>query len=213
MPELELEIESHIYTLNGVKIPGCTQVLAAMNCTPGFNWLTPEQLAFYRSRGHAVHSCVEYSIRGTLDRRSVDPEVKGYLIGWERAVNDLGIEVLQHNGTPFVETILSHPRYKYGVKPDVAAFVRAYKDSGPIEIKATSQHSAATALQLGAQAIAIRHVMPKIGNLRLGLRLLPEQPYYHAKPYTDWRHDEAMWLNMFFSYLWLQKNKCLKENR
>ncbi len=212
MPEVELEPESHRYTLDGVVIPGCTSVLAAMGATPGFNFLSPSDLEFYRSRGHAVHSAVEYSVKGTLDRRTLVEEVRPYLIGWERAVNDLGIEVLTFREGPFVEVPLCHPIYRYGVKPDVVAQVRLFNDSGPIEVKATSAHAPATGIQLGSQLIAVRHVMPDIGKLRIGLRLLPKEPFYDYRVYDD-RADEAVWLSLLNSFNWLTKHKLLKEIR
>lgn len=210
MTELELDLDSHRYTLDGVVIPGCTQVLTAMGATPGFNFLSPEELEFYRSRGHAVHSAVEYSVKGTLDRRTLVEEVKPYLEGWQRAVEDHGIEVLEIDSEPFVERPLSHPVFRYGVKPDVVA--RIGKESGPIEIKATSAHAPATGLQLAAQLIAIRQVRPKIGDMRIGLRLLPKPPYYDLKHYTD-KTDEAVWLSLLNGYNWLTRHKLLKENR
>jgi hypothetical protein len=210
MAELELDIDSHRYTLDGVTIPGCTSVLAAMGATPGFNFLSPSDLEFYRSRGHAVHSAVEYSVKGTLDRRTLVEEVRPYLTGWERAVNDLGIEPLIFRGEPFVEIPLCHPLYRYGVKPDVVAFVRMFKDSGPIEVKATSAHAPATGIQLGSQLIAVRHVLPEIGKLRLGLRLLPVEPFYDYRIYND-PADEAIWLSLLNSFNWLTKHKLLKE--
>lgn len=210
MPELELDIDSHRYTLDGVVIPGCTQVLAAMGATPSFNFLTPDELEFYRSRGHAVAAAVEYSCKGSLDRRTVVEEIKPYMEGWQRAVEDHKIEVLTLNGEPFVETPLHHPLFRYGVKPDVVA--RIEKKSGPIEIKATSAHSPATGLQLASQLIAIRHVMPTIGDMRIGLRLLPKPPYYDLKHYTD-KTDEAVWLSLLNGYNWLSRHKLLKENR
>lgn len=211
MPELELDIDSHRYTLDGVTIPGCTSVLAAMGATPGFNFLSPSDLEFYRSRGHAVHSAVEYSVKGTLDRRTLVEEVRPYLKGWERAVNDLGIEPLKFRGEPFVEVPLCHPLYRYGVKPDVVAFVGMFGDSGPIEVKATSAHAPATGIQLGSQLIAVRNVMPDIGKLRLGLRLLPVEPFYDYRIYND-PADEAIWLSLLNSFNWLTKHKLLKEN-
>lgn len=210
MAEPEFDVDAHRYTLNGVTIPSCTQVLSAMGCTPGFSWLSPDQLAFYRSRGHAVHSAVEYAIKGTLDRRTVVDEVKPYLIGWERAVNDLGIEVLEYDGEPFVEKPLAHPIFRYGVKPDVIG--RIGKQSGPIEIKATSAHAPATGLQLASQLMAVRILMPEIGDMRMGLRLLPEEPYYDFKYYVE-RSDEPMWVSLINSYNWLKAHKLLKENR
>jgi len=106
VPELEFDITAHRYSLDGVQIPACTHVLAAMGATPGFQWLSEADLEFYRSRGHAVHSAVEYSIKKVLDHRTVAQEIRSYLTGWERAVNDLGIEVLEYQEAPFVEVPL-----------------------------------------------------------------------------------------------------------
>lgn len=210
MPELDLEPESHRYTLDGVVIPGCTQVLAAMGATPGFNFLSPEDLEFYRSRGHAVHSAVEYSIKGTLDRRTVVDEVAPYLEGWQRASEELKIEVLDLDGEPFIEKPLSHPVFRYGVKPDVVG--RIGRQTGMIEIKATSVHGPATGIQLAAQLIAVRNAMPGIGSMRLGLRLLPKPPYYEFKYYTE-RSDEAVWLSFLNGFNWLTKHKLLRERK
>lgn len=211
MPELELEPESHRYTLDGVVIPGCTQVLAAMGATPGFNFLTPEQLEFYRSRGHAVHKAVELSIRGELDKRTLDQkEVKPYLIGWERFCNDHKVDVKKLRGEMFVELPLHHRSFRYGVTPDVVAAVDGKE--GVVEIKATSAHCPATGIQTAAQLIAVRDVY-SLGPLanRIGLRLLREEPYYDMRYYTE-RSDEAVWLSLLNSYNWLTKHKLLKQN-
>lgn len=208
MPELEFDLDSHSYSLGGVKIPACTVVLTAMGATPGFNFLSPEDLEFYRSRGHAVHSAVEYSIKGTLDHRTVVSEVEPYLEGWERAVKDLKIEVLKLNGEPFVERPLCHPAFRYGVKPDVVG--RIGNQTGPIEIKATSAHAPATGIQLAAQLLAVKYVMPKIGDMRVGLRLLPEPPYYDFRYYTE-HSDSATWISFINAYNWLKNNKLLRE--
>lgn len=212
LPELEFDIDAHRYTLGGAVLPSCTQVLTAMGATPGFNFLSDDELDFYRSRGHAVHSAVEYSVKGTLDRRTLVEEVRPYLRGWEEAVDVLGIKPLKLNGEPFVEIPLCHPAFRYGVKPDVVAYVEMFKDTGPIEVKATSAHAPATAIQLGAQTIAVRHVMPKIGKLRIGLRLLPKEPFYDFRVYND-PTDEAVWLSLLNSFNWLTRHKLLKENR
>lgn len=211
MPELELEIESHRYTLDGVTIPGCTQVLAAMGATPGFLFLSPQELEFYRSRGHAVHRAVELAVCGTLDKRTIAAEVNPYLIGWDRFCEDHKVEVMEVDGEPFVERQLYHPAFRYGVTPDVVATVDGH--SAVVEIKATSAHAPATGLQLAAQLLATRYEilsLPKV-VARIGLRLLPDEPYYDLRYYTD-RSDEAVWLSMLNCYSWLSRNKLLKEN-
>ncbi len=210
LPELELD-ENHRYTLDGVTIPGCTQVLAAMGCTPGFNWLTPEQLDFYRSRGHAIHKAVELAVCGTLDKRTIAAEINPYLIGWDRFAEDHQVEVLEVDGEPFIERQLYHPAYRYGVTPDVVAIVDGHKSV--VEIKATSAHAPATGIQLAAQLLAVRQVLPDLPKvvLRIGLRLLPEEPYYDLRYYNE-RSDESTWIGLLNSYNWLSQHRLLKEN-
>lgn len=211
MPELELEPESHRYTLDGVTIPGCTSVLAAMGATPGFNFLTPDELEFYRSRGHAVHRAIELAVKGTLDKRTIVSEVNPYLIGWDRFCEDHKVEVID-DGEPFVERQLYHSIYRYGVTPDVLAVVDG--QDAVVEIKATSAHAPATGLQLSAQLLAIRQVVPALPKhvARVGLRLLQQEPYYDLKHYTE-RSDEAVFLSMLNTFNWLTKHKLIRENR
>lgn len=211
LPELELDEASHVYRLDGVVIPGCTQVLKAMGCTPGFNFMSADLLEFYRSRGHAVHKAVELSIRGELDKRTLDKtEVKPYLVGWERFCSDHKVDVWSlEDDSPFTEVPLHHSAYRYGVTPDVVGSIN--NKSGVIEVKATSAHCPATGLQLAAQLIAVRQVAPQIGNQRIGLRLLKHEPYYDMKHYTE-RSDEAVWLSLLNSYNWLTKHKLLRQN-
>lgn len=209
LPELELD-ENHIYRLDGVQLPGCTAVLSAMGATPGFNFLTPDDLEFYRSRGHAVHRAVELAVKGTLDKRTIVAEVNPYLIGWDRFCEDHKVEVVEVDGEPFVERQLYHSAYRYGVTPDVVAAVDGH--DAVVEIKATSAHAPATGLQLSAQLLAVRQAvkLPK-DVARIGLRLMPKEPYYDMKHYTE-RSDEAVWLSMLNTFNWLQRNKLLKEN-
>ena len=210
MSELEFDPDSHVYSLDGVRIPGCTQVLAAMGCTPGFNFLTADQLEFYRSRGHAVHKAVELSIRGELDKRTLDQkEVKPYLIGWERFCNDHKVDVNRVDGEWLVEKHMCHKIFRFGVTPDVVGYVDG--QYGVIEIKATSAHAPATGLQTAAQLLAVRHNGFGDGNLRMGLRLLREEPYYDMRHYTE-RSDEAVWLSLLNCFGWLTKHKLLRQN-
>ena len=209
LPELELD-ENHIYRLDGVVIPGCTQVLKAMGCTPGFNFMSEDQLEFYRSRGHAVHKAVELSIRGELDKRTLDQkEVKPYLVGWERFCNDHKVDAMRVDGEWLVERPMHHRIFRYGVTPDVVAYVD--NQYGVIEIKATSSHSPATDLQTAAQLMAVKDAGFGEGTLRMGLRLLKEEPYYVVRWCTE-KSDPAVFLSLLNSYNWLTKHKLLRQN-
>lgn len=206
MLETDLELsDDHVYSLGGVTIPGCTSVLTAMGASKGFGFLSSDDLEFYRSRGHAVHKSIELMIRGTLDKRTVAKEIKPYLIGWERFCNDYPVDVLSLDNEPFVERPIHHSAFRYGVTPDVVARVK--RESGPIELKVTSAHAPATAIQLAAQLLAIRQVAD-VGEMRWGLRLLPKEPYYDLRRYTD-KTDQAIWLSLLNVYSWRKTHKLL----
>lgn len=202
---------SHVYRLDGAVIPGCTSVLKSLGCYAGLEYVSPEDLEWHGERGHAIARAVELSVRGTLDKRTLDKTVRPYTIGWERAQKELGITALTLNGAPFVEVPLCHPVMKYGVTPDVVAEVTAFKDSGVVEIKATANQSPTTAIQTAAQLVAVRTVMPEIGRLRAELLLLPKEPYYKFRVFDD-RMDEVTWLSMLNTYRWLDSHKLLKQN-
>lgn len=209
MDELELEPESHTYSLGGVTIPGCTQVLTAMGASRGFGFLKPDELRFYQTRGQAGHKAVELSVRGTLDKRTLPRIIKPYLIGFERFCNDYDFQVLIVDGEPFTERRLHHPVFRYGVTPDLAGTAKKLSvDPSTFEVKLTSAHAPATGLQLSAQRLAIKTVVPEIGDGRFGLRLLPVEPYYDLKRYTE-RSDEAVWISLLNGYNWRQRHNLL----
>lgn len=212
VPDFDFQLDdNHVYRLNGAVISGCTEVLKGLGCYAGLRFLSEADREWHGNRGRAIAMMVELSVRGVLDKRTLDSTVRPYLIGWERAQNDLGICVLKLDGEPFVEKPLCHPTYRYGVKPDLVAHVAAFKDSGPVEIKATANHSAVTAIQTAAQLIAVRYAMPEIGKLRGGLRLMPKEPYYDFRIYND-PMDEVTWISMLNTYRWMDKYKLLRTN-
>jgi hypothetical protein len=205
--DIEFDEAEHAYFLEGVRVPALTHVLQKMSCVPGFWFLTPDDLAFYQSRGKAVHRTVELVLKGNLDRRTLSREIRPYLTGIDKFLSDYSVEVLDYRGEPFVEQRLIHTAYRYGCTPDIVA--RIGKDSGVIEVKATSQHSPATSLQTAAQLIAVRQVVPSIGRMRMGLRLLQEAPWYDLRHYNE-RSDESVWLSMLNAYNFLWQHKLLK---
>jgi hypothetical protein len=207
--EIEFDEDAHAYSLDGVRVPALTHILSEMGAAPNFRFLPAEDLRFYQERGKAVHRAVELTLRGSLDKRTLDHNVRPYMKSIERFLADYPIEVLQLDGEPFVERRLIHPVFRFGCTPDIVG--RLHGQSGVIEVKSTSQHSAATQLQTAAQLLAVRHYLPKIEGLRMGLRLIPKEPYYDMKIYDE-RSDEAVWLSLLNSYNWLTKHKLLRTN-
>lgn len=210
MANLTLD-ENHVYRLDGQIIPGCTSVLKAFGFYRFLEFLPEDEREWHGDRGRAIAKAVELSLRGTLDRRTLDKTVRRYMPGWEKAAKELGITVLMLDGEPFVERKLHHPIHRYGVTPDMVVRIQALRDSGPVEIKATANNSIATPIQTACQLLAVRTVMPEIGKLRASLRLLPEAPYYDLKVYQD-PMDEVHWISLLNTYRLLTKHKLLRRD-
>lgn len=204
--ELEIELDDidHRYTLGGVTVPGCTSVLAAMGAIKGFGFLSQEDREFYQSRGHAGHRAVELLIRGELDRRTVVDEIRGYLKSWEIGAEEYRVEPIIVDGQPFVEQVLSHPSFRYGVRPDIAAYVNGVPSM--VELKLTSAHTPATGLQLASQLLAARLRIPELKG-RYAFRLRPNQKP-DVKKYTDMT-DEGVFLSLLNGFNWRSKHKLL----
>lgn len=216
MPEPDLEFTDldHKYSLRGVEIPSCTRVLTAVGAAPSFWFLTEQELKYYQDRGSAVHKTIELLIKGKLDKRG--PKwLKPYIAGWERFANDYNVEVIDfdHESTvgmlcgPFVERPLHHEIYRYGVTPDVVAKVNGIVSV--IEIKATSSHSPATAIQCSAQAMAVGQALDCENIDRWAVRLLPDEPYFEPKHFTE-RGDRSTWIGMLSTYNWLTRHNMIK---
>lgn len=209
MNDLEIELDDidHRYTLGGIEVPGCTRVLSAMGAITDFRFLADDERAYYQSRGHSGHRAVELLIRGELDRRTLPGIIKGYLKSWEIGVEEYGVEPIMVDGEPFVEKILAHSVFRYGVRPDLAARVR--RVPSVVELKLTSAHNDATALQTASQLLAARQKIPELRD-RYAFRLIPnEKP--EVKKYSD-PTDEGVWLSMLNSYNWLSKHKRLRKD-
>ena len=201
-PEIEFDENEHSYSLDGQRVPALTTVLKEMGCTPGFWFLSQEDLLFYQSRGSAVHKAVELTLANTLDKRTLAKDVRPYMVGIDRFLNDHPIKVF------FAEKPLIHRAFRYGCRPDIVAEMG--RESGVIEVKATSQHGIATSIQTAGQLVAVRQEIPNIGKMRIGLRLLQEEPYYDLRRYTE-RSDESTWISLLNSYNFLTRHKLLQR--
>lgn len=205
--ELDLELDDleHVYRLGGVTIPGCTTVLAAMGAIRGFGFLSLEQREFYQSRGKAGHKAIELMIKDEIDRRTIAKELKGYLKSWEIAVNQYKVEPMMLEGSPFVEVPLSHVSFRYGVRPDIVASINGVPSI--VELKLTSGHTPATALQTASQLLAARLKIPELRN-RYAFRLDRNGGPPDVRKYSD-PSDEGVWLSMLNAYNWRKANKLL----
>jgi len=96
MPNLVFHTENHTYTLDGIRLPGVTEIIGRRYpyiCHHGSTSDACEQCKYLRDLGHAVHAATAYSDRGTLEESTVDPAVLPRLNQWQRLIADFKPEV------------------------------------------------------------------------------------------------------------------------
>jgi hypothetical protein len=207
MPEdfyFELEPDDHRYTLNGAEVPATTRVLSlARNSLAG---VPKKVLEKARERGIEVHRAIELYMKDDLDRRTLRLETKFRFERFLRFIDFHKVEPISLPTANYVPTFfggvlcevpLVHPLWKFGVTPDIGLCVI---DSALtlVEIKATSLHSDATALQTASQEHTINHFFEKHGykvERRCSVRLTSDD-----KPDVRWYKDPTDWPT-FLSFL------------
>lgn len=138
-PELTFEDSTHTYFLDGVKVPGVTTILKPLS---SYDDVPARIMAIASARGTAVHLATELEDLGTLDYASLDDELTGYLIGYQRFKEVMrpefvGVEqktyhkVLKYAGCYDRELILhGKPRAKLAIL-DVKSCVTMMPTTGP----------------------------------------------------------------------------------
>jgi hypothetical protein len=77
VPAIEFKEEDHSYWVSGRRLPSVTQILKRAGIVDT-RWYTEEG----RARGTAVHRACQLFDEGSLDMRTVDPSIQGYVDGW-----------------------------------------------------------------------------------------------------------------------------------
>lgn len=106
---LRFEESTHSYYLGSEKLPGVTSILRPLSA---YDDIPARILEAAAARGSAVHKATELEDMGTLDYASLDDEVTGYLIGYQRFKEVMRPEFLG------IEQITYHPTLKYAGTPD-----------------------------------------------------------------------------------------------
>lgn len=98
--------DAHIYRLNGMPIPGVTEII---KCVYPSIFQASE---WHMNRGTATHYACELADRNVLAWDSVDPEILPRVQAWQRFRDDFPAEVVGN------ETKLYHPVYRFAGRID-----------------------------------------------------------------------------------------------
>lgn len=90
--EFTFDSQRHLYLVQGRPAPSVTQVLHAAGLSADYSTVVPEVLEHKRVIGEYVHKATQYLDEGSLDRESVDPQLRGYLTAYEAFLRDSGFK-------------------------------------------------------------------------------------------------------------------------
>lgn len=121
-PVVVLEPESHTYTLDGVRLPGVSEVLGALGLVDA-QWFKE----WHRVRGTAIHLALRFYLEGDLNWGSLDPRIVGYV---ESAIRFLELAKVEPQ---MVERPLGNRLYRFCGTPDVVG--TAFGDPAIIDWK------------------------------------------------------------------------------
>lgn len=183
MPVLTFDPGPHRYALDGVHVPGVTDLLkAALN----FAQVPPEVLAAACERGTTVHRVVELDAQGRLDEDTVDDRVRGHFAQWRLFRRQTGFQVIATEARVhsarfgFAGTLDLLGRFP-GDPPNVYALP---------DLKTCALAPATVGPQSAAYETAAREcgLVPLTARVRrFSLRLNPSLPSYRLDPLTDGR--------------------------
>jgi len=193
MSEFIFKEEGHEYTLDGIRLPSNTEVLAKDGLVD-FSMVDPEILEAARIRGTWVHKACHYYDEGDLDWESIkDKPYEGYVRGYVKFTEDYGLSIIA------VEKPIYHRTYLYATTPDIIGKIKTHPEPAVIDRK-TGLVEPWVGLQLAAQEAAARLKYNLGPCRRYALNLKPDATY-KLIPFKD-RMDERVFLSALAVVNW-----------
>lgn len=196
--------ENHIYRLNGVIIPGYSEVASAMGIT-NFSGISDLVLEPARKFGTAGHYATRLWDEKRLDESSLSTPLIPCLEAYKSALVEHKIEILPE----YIEKPIYSPIYRYGTTPDRICLVNG--ELSILELKFVEQMSKATGIQTAAQKLAVEGYYKIKIKCRYGLQITQEGKAI-LDSYKN-KADENTWLCFLGSYNWLKINGRLKNGK
>lgn len=165
MTKLEFDAVNHIYKLDGVIIPGYSQIAKDLGLID-YSRVKKSDLDWKAEVGKAVHTAIFLHNTDELDMNSLDPVVNSYFKSWLLFIELYQPKIL----TEYSEKPICSAKWSYGVTPDIIADIKGLTD---LEIKTVTSMNPVTALQTEFQTIAIEETYNIKIKQRWGLQLIP----------------------------------------
>lgn len=185
---IEFNEETHTYTINGIRLPSVTQIIADAG-------LYGDIVAFFtdynRDRGSNVHKIIQWHLSKELDEDTVGIAERPYFDAWLRFESEANFVSEKYEKIMF-DT-------KYGFAGTVDHVGKLNKWPCLIDTK-TGTMTPATAIQLAGYEILANHP----GIKRFGLQLMNTGKYKLIE-FKD-RSDRGIFLSAHALYSWKRNN-------
>lgn len=196
MSQLILNEEKHEYTLDGIVIPGVTQILEAEGLSD-FSAVPVVQLQAAQQFGTAVHKACELWDKINLDMKTLDKALMPYLEAWDKFKKDFNVNLL----LDWIERHEYSRLYNYGFTPDrVAKIGHRYT---VIDIKSSATIKPADKIQIAGYQVGAEEILGERVD-RWIIQLLDTGEY--KRVICDKKTDRSIFISALNLYKWKQKN-------
>jgi len=196
--KLRFNKKKHLYTLDGVIIPGYSEIAKTMGIvnyknTPGY-LLEPAQ-----KFGSAGHFATRLWDEKRLDEKTLSIPLIPCLEAYKSFIKYHDVKIL----TKYIERPICSYKYRYGITPDRICLIKG--ELSILEFKFVEVMSPGTAIQLAAQKLAANEYygIKIIRRYALQLKL---NGGFNIEIYKD-NSNENTFLCFLGGYNWLKKNK------
>ena len=204
---LEFIEEPHSYRYDGKPVPSITQLLDMAGFLD-YSRVPRGRLDVKRKIGKAVHLACALADLGTLDVRTIHPDVEPYFFAYETFLADYRVKIVRE----FVERPLYHLAFGYAGTPDRGVLWGRDEVPTTLELKATYDLQPSTAVQTAAQGLLF-HANGFRTLKRLALQLLPKgSPPYRLESYRE-PLDRNDFLSALNTYRFRERHGLLARER
>jgi hypothetical protein len=202
--KLEFEPKTHIYRLDGVVIPGFSEIAKAMGIV-NYNNIPDFILEPTRNFGDVMHYTTKLWDLRDLDESTLDEPLKPCLEAYKYFLTTFHVEIIKE----YIEQPICSFIYRYGITPDRIYLVNG--ELSVLELKFVSQLLPAVALQTAAQKRAAEEFYKIKIKHRYVLQITRQGDFKPPIEYKD-KGDDNAWLCFLGAYNWLRRNNGKRDN-
>ena len=187
--------ELHVYRADTGRLPGATDIIKSEGLI-ATEWMSEE----CRWRGKVAHYGIKLMNKGTLDWKSVDAQIVGYLYSYKKFLSMTGFRIVGSEEPLFTPS--------FGTIPDLWGYLNEIP--AIIELK-TGPVAKWAAIQTALQKKALEE-HGFFAEKRFGLRLMANGDLSRLVPFED-PDDEFAALSMVHSFHWKMNHGYFKWDK